>query len=59
MRAIVCDRCGKVMLLPDDRLWTDEGYTLRGMKKELNLDLCEECAEELVKATREVKEQIS
>lgn len=52
MRAIVCDRCGKVMLLPDGICWPGESYILTGPKKELNLDLCEKCAEDLVKATR-------
>lgn len=56
MKAIVCDKCGKVVLLPDRvNTCADVGFhqlysdTLACSK----LDLCEECAEELMKAVHE------
>lgn len=55
MRAIVCDKCGKVVLIPDrsnmhniegvHQLYSDS----LGISK---LDLCDECAEELVGSVR-------
>lgn len=55
MKAIVCDKCGKVILLEDDRPYCYPSgiYRLvneRGGAKEL--DLCEDCAGELVEVLR-------
>ena len=55
MRAIVCDCCGKVVLLAED-----EGYREPENMHRLSgriigrseLDLCTECAEKLIQATR-------
>ena len=59
MKAIVCDHCGKTVLIPDevDRFSPDIGFhrlysdTLRKSV----LDLCNECAEDLIKAVRQEK----
>ena len=55
MKAIVCDMCGRVILLEDDkpyicpsgvyRLVSDKGYASE-------VDLCENCAGNLVKVLR-------
>ena len=57
MRAIVCDKCGKVVLIPDrSNMHNIEGVHQLysdglGISK---LDLCDECAEELIGAVRNV-----
>lgn len=57
MRAYVCDKCGKVVLVDDFSSLFDEGINhvsgsgLPGR----NLDLCDTCVEELVAAVRTVK----
>lgn len=59
MKAIVCDKCGKVNLLEDERpyLMSPAGvYRLLGDKDWLSLDLCEECAYELMEAVRRTKD---
>ena len=54
MKAIVCDKCGKVILLPDDRHTYDpencvcQLYVGGGPV----IDLCKECADELVASVR-------
>ena len=55
MKAIVCDKCGKVTLLEDDRpyMYPAGVYRLvsdRGGSKEI--DLCEDCAGNLVELLR-------
>lgn len=62
MKAIVCDKCGKVVLLADEYpLGKAEGIhclTLTNdYSRESKLDLCQECAEELVAAVRRNKEK--
>lgn len=55
MEAIVCDCCGKVSLLEDGgRSYPRDTYMLRGGSgdKELDIDLCEECVQRLVKAVK-------
>jgi hypothetical protein len=55
MRAIVCDCCGKTELLCEETNPFSEPmhtYHLISPKGKTKLDLCEECAENLVKATR-------
>ena len=56
MKAIVCDKCGHVMLLEDYPFCDspDGAFTLYSHgKKTVDLDLCEKCAAELVAAVRE------
>jgi hypothetical protein len=57
MKAIVCDKCGKVVLLPDEPLRCPEGINtlvMRGTHREI--DLCDECVDELVAAVRKENE---
>lgn len=58
MKAIVCDRCGKVNLLEDERpyLYPTGVYRLLNDKDISAVDLCEECAAELVEAIRRTKD---
>lgn len=55
MFAIVCDCCGKTMLLAsrDDH---EHRYKLLDEKNATHLDLCEECAGRLVQAARSFME---
>lgn len=59
MKAIVCDKCGKVTLFEDDKPYCSPSGVYRlsgdGGFKDV-LDLCEDCVGELMKAVREVKE---
>lgn len=58
MRAYVCDKCGKVILLDDGMAISPEGMnrmTGSGLP-DGELDLCDECVAELVEAVRNVKE---
>lgn len=59
MKAIVCDKCGKVTLLEDDKMeYNAEAGVFRLIVfygNTLKLDLCKECTEELVAAVREQK----
>lgn len=57
MKAIVCDKCGKVVLLAEEiPLGKAEGIhcliLTNDYSRERKLDLCEECAEELLSLTR-------
>ena len=57
MRAILCDKCGKTMLM-EDRPFSmlPRGFhRLINDKDDTSLDLCEDCANELLAAVREVK----
>lgn len=58
MKAIVCDKCGKVNLLEDERpyLYPSGIYRLVSDKDDSVVDLCEECAAELVEAIRRTKD---
>lgn len=58
MKAYVCDKCGKVILLEDERpyMMPSGVYQLIGDTDKMHLDLCEECANELVEAVRRAKE---
>ena len=58
MRAFVCDKCGKVILLEDIPAIYQKGInhmTGQGLP-DGELDLCDECVAELVEAVRNVKE---
>ena len=59
MKAVVCDCCGKVVLIPDSgRIYVESGIhqlfsdTLDFTK----LDLCDECAGKLMDAVRKTRE---
>lgn len=55
MKAIVCDKCGKVALLEDDKPYMYPTGVYRLVSdgcKAKDLDLCEDCAGELVEAVR-------
>ena len=52
MKAIVCDCCGKVTLLDSPFHWPESVYTLSKGSSEADLDLCEDCADNLTKAIR-------
>lgn len=59
MRKVVCDRCGREMFgRPSGRLWggictesyltgTLRAITLRQKRREIDIDLCEDCTNEL------------
>ena len=58
MRAFVCDKCGKVILLEDGLDLSPKGInhmTGQGLP-DGELDLCDECVAELVEEVRNVKE---
>lgn len=55
MKAIVCDCCGKVILIPDRTNTYDNTGVHRlitDSHDECLLDLCDKCAENLMKAVR-------
>lgn len=53
MKAMVCDKCGKVVLLPDNPGICPDGIsTLYMSHKQQEIDLCDECVDELVQALR-------
>ena len=56
MKAIVCDKCGKVILLEDGRYEYGTGsgafHLIGGKFADSLLDLCEDCVEELMTAVR-------
>ncbi len=53
MKATVCDKCGKVILLPDDPMCCSDGVnSLYVRSRKLNIDLCDECIDELIVAVR-------
>lgn len=58
MKAIVCDKCGKVNLLEDERpyMYPTGVYRLVNDADSSVIDLCEECANELVEAIRRTKD---
>lgn len=51
MRGIVCDKCGKVVLLEAFEYPTGI-YHLSGNKTELELDFCEDCVQEILERVR-------
>ena len=55
MKAIVCDKCGKVNLLDESKpyMFPPGIFRLVSDKDDREIDLCEECAEELMAAVRE------
>lgn len=58
MKAIVCDCCGKVILLPDETCTYGETGIHRLISNTLShsqLDLCDLCADNLMKAVRNIK----
>ena len=55
MKAIVCDCCGKVILIPDrTNTYNNTGVhrLISDTLDECMLDLCDKCAENLMKAVR-------
>ena len=56
MHAIVCDKCGKVILLEEDRVRglciPDDVFILRNDRRDTRIELCEDCGNELVAAVR-------
>ena len=57
MKAIICDKCGKVILLSDDPMCCADGINkLYVTSKKLDIDLCDECMDELVAAVRKGQE---
>ena len=57
MKAVVCDCCGKVILIPDrTNTYTNTGvHRLISDGEERQLDLCENCADKLTEAVRNVQ----
>lgn len=58
MKAIVCDCCGKVMLIPDRTNTYDNNGVYRLISDSLDecmLDLCEDCANKLRESVRNTK----
>lgn len=61
-RAIVCDKCGKVTLLDDKdgfkfHTHTNMYHLIGDCKDAMELDLCEDCAKELLEAVRKSGEE--
>lgn len=59
MKAIVCDKCGKVVLLEDGKpfMFAPIGiYRLDNEKDGTVLELCTECGDELIAAVRKTKD---
>ena len=58
-KAIVCDKCGKVILLEDDKPYTFAPagvFTLMHDKyPHIKMELCEDCADGLVESVRRMK----
>ena len=52
MKAYVCDRCGKIMILDDPYYPPKGSYRLSGDDKDLCLDFCENCAKDITSALR-------
>ena len=58
MKAIVCDSCGKVILIPDrTNIYVNNGVhrLFSDTLDVAELDLCDECANKLVEAVRNNK----
>lgn len=58
MKAIVCDKCGKVTLLEDEMpyMYPSGVYRLFSDKDNSVLDICEDCKNELLEAVRRTKD---
>ena len=58
MKAIVCDMCGNVNLLEDDRpyMFPSGVYQLISDNNSSVVDLCEVCAAKLMESVRKVKD---
>lgn len=53
MKAIVCDKCGKVVLLEGDSFrYPDEINVLYIQDKGQQIDMCNECTNELLEGIR-------
>ena len=52
MKAMVCDKCGKVILLADDNFVHVGINTLYMRRQNREIDLCDDCVEELEAAVR-------
>lgn len=57
-KAFVCDKCGKVILLDDDKLYytPEHGISHLVCGGKCELDLCEDCVQELMAAVRDMRE---
>lgn len=59
MKAIVCDKCGKVTLIEDDKpTYSEESgvfHLIGSFGTASQIDLCKDCAQELMAAVRERK----
>lgn len=59
MRAYICDKCGKAVLLEDNTSPYECAngiyHLVSNFKGEYELDLCEDCVKELMSAIREMK----
>jgi ferredoxin-like protein FixX len=58
MKAIVCDKCGKVNLLEDDMLFAFAPvgmYRLIDEKGNVPFELCKECGDEMLAYVRMVR----
>jgi hypothetical protein len=56
MKAIVCDCCGKVILIPEEEYiygLTGVHHLVSNTLDKRELDLCDDCAEKLMKAVRD------
>ena len=53
-KAIMCDKCGKIMLLDDDHPYAAPAglYRLICSSKREEIDLCDECGKELTETLR-------
>ena len=60
MKAIVCDKCGKVILLEDDKPYWVAPAGVFVLQKDahphVKMDLCEDCVDELMEAVRRTKD---
>lgn len=55
MKAIVCDACGKVILLSEDHTYHEENavhHLVGNMLGRCEVDLCDDCAGKLLEAVR-------
>ena len=59
MKAIVCDKCGKVVLLEDEKPYMCNPigvYTLYKGGSDEVIELCEECGNDLISEVRKTRE---
>lgn len=58
MKAFVCDKCGKVILLEDSKAYYAKANGIYHLVSDdhIEIDLCEDCVQELLCAVRGMKE---